>query len=290
MGLLNNQGGNNNDNNNNNNDTGPVPEWINTLPEDMRSEESITSLRKFKPAEGEGLVPMPLSVVKSYRELENKIGANHVVIPGDDAGDDAWGEVYSALGRPDTPDAYGFAPPQWPDGLKYDENVTKAFGAKVHELGLSKKQAAGIFDWWNSMTLENFNSAMARTDEFEQNTEAELRKEWGTKYDANMKKCRMVANSVGGKDFMQFLSVTGLENDPRIIRFMHNIASRVSEATLIDGHTADLGDKVPTREELETMMKDPRYGLYDRSQLDQAYYDKVQKLWKARVAADQAAA
>lgn len=271
-------------------DTGPPPEWINSLPEDMRSEESITSLRKFKPAEGEELVPMPLSVVKSYRELESKVGANHVIIPGDDAGDDAWGKVYNALGRPDTADAYGFAPPQWPDGLTYDENITKAYGTKAHELGLSKKQAQGIFDWWNSTTLENFTTAMARTDEFARNTEAELRKEWGTKYDAHMKKCRMVANSIGGKDFMQFLSVTGLENDPRIIRFMHNIASRVSEATLIDGHNDDQGNKIPTKEELETMMKDPRYGLYDRSQFDQAYYDKVYKLWEARVAADQPAA
>jgi hypothetical protein len=288
MGLLNDDDQNNQ--NQNQDPNAPVPEWINALPDDMRSEESITSLRKFKPAEGEELVPMPLSVAKSYRELEQKFGSNHIVIPGQDAAAEEWNPVYTALGRPETVDGYGFQKPDWPEGLEYSEDITRAYAAKAHELGMSKAQARGIFDWFNDHTLDNFNAMNKTAADFEAATEAELRKEWGTQYDANMKKCRMVGNSIGGTDFMKFLQVTGLENDPRIIRFLYGISTRVSEATLLDGTELPLDGRIPTKAELETMMKDPRYGLLDRSQLDQAYYDKVQALWKARVEADQAAA
>jgi len=257
------------------------PEWTGKLSDDLKSEDAIASFAKFKAGEGEELVPVPLSLARSYRELEKQLGSteDRLVIPGADADPEEWNKLYTALGRPETPDEYGFKKPEFPAGVEYDETLTAGFAKLAHEAGLSAGQAQKIFDWWNGMTTERFNDATKKADEFYQQADTEFRTKWGAKYEDRMNKCKMVVNAIGGPDFKRFLSDTGLGNHPAMIGFMDSIANRVSEAAIIDGSDAAT-NKTLTRSDLEAMQRDPRYSGGPGVR-DEGFIKKVEDGFKA---------
>jgi len=132
-------------------DTPPdAPEWIQGLPEELRTapEGEQPSLAKFKPGEGEELIPMPASVAKGYVELEKKLGQDSVVIPGENATEEERNAFYTRLGRPEKPDGYELKDPE---GLPVDAEVKKSFQEIAHKAGINTQQAVMLNDWANDL-------------------------------------------------------------------------------------------------------------------------------------------
>lgn len=69
-------------------------------------------------------------------------------VPGADAKPEEWEPVWKALGRPDTPDGYGFAKPEkLPDGVDWNDDFAKGFAAFAHSVGMPKTQAEQLIAW-----------------------------------------------------------------------------------------------------------------------------------------------
>lgn len=118
----------------------------------------------------------PIKAVTSYQELEKFRGANEkelIKIPKEG---ESWDEVYTRLGRPETPEGYNF---EFPEGMQVDEGRLGAFTAKAHELGLNQKQAMELIiadSEFSQAALVEMQEQMVQKSEAEL---AQLEKDWG---------------------------------------------------------------------------------------------------------------
>ena len=120
------------------------------------------------------------NLIKSYSELEKQFSSSDkVILPKDEADTEGWGKFWAKLGRPENADAYRF-----PDGV--DAAAVKALAPELHKLGITQKQAAAL------ATLDLQRHATAQESErqrvvADQNAaDADLRGEWGAKYNENV--------------------------------------------------------------------------------------------------------
>lgn len=134
----------------------------------------------------------PAEALNSYRNLEKLIGSEKVPMPKGDDDAEGWNRVYDALGRPKTAEGYGLAPAEGGD-----PTIANEASAKFHELGLTEKQGKALAEWWAGKSQSIVD---AQNQQVEQNFEkqlAEVRQEWGDKYDENVELGRRAAREYG---------------------------------------------------------------------------------------------
>lgn len=115
-----------------------------------------------------------------YEKLAEKV-PDLMAIP---AADDLEGQKALALklGVPEAKEGYELPAP--PDGQKVDEALQTWFLEAAHNRKLSKAQAKGLFEDFNSNVAEREAQALAGLKE----QEVKLRQDWGATYDPQMKK------------------------------------------------------------------------------------------------------
>lgn len=113
--------------------------WINELPEDYRDEY----WGKFSQNEDTRMVQMPETFLKSYRDLEGRLGKNTLPIPETD---EQRLEVSKALGwEPDLEKYQGsFEAIEMPEGVTYDDQEEQMLIQLAHANNIPVKQAANI--------------------------------------------------------------------------------------------------------------------------------------------------
>jgi hypothetical protein len=120
-------------------------------------------------------------------------------------------------------------------GMKYDENLEKAFKKFSHEIGLLPKQAAAGYKFWNDLMTRAHQSIAKGKDDMYAKTEQTLRTELGGKYDDFVKGANGVLKMSGAspQEIAAFADEFG--NNPLVIKVMGNIAKMISEDLLIRG-------------------------------------------------------
>ncbi len=115
----------------------------------------------------------PTDVVQGYRNLEKLVGNEKVPLPKGEHDNEGWDRVFTALGRPSTPDAYRLD----------DANAA----AKFHEVGLNTRQAESLSGWLGE---SRERAAKTAAEEAAAKRLAELgavRSEWGVAYEENLR-------------------------------------------------------------------------------------------------------
>lgn len=151
---------------------------------------------------------------------------------------EGWGSVWSKLGRPESADGYELPVPEGDSG-----EFAGAASSKMFELGVSKKQAQGIAEWFNShqaQAMEQFNQQ--REQQATENVAA-IRKEWGGNYDANLATANKAISAYLPPEAIQALAESGLGTNPHIVKAFHKIGQSLSEAKAINGEPASSGPK-----------------------------------------------
>jgi hypothetical protein len=118
--------------------------------------------------------------LKSYKELQAKLGEKVLAPPDHDAGQDEWNDFYSKMGRPEAPGEYNLPMPEGtPENIPYDRDFADKFKNWAHEAGLSPKQAQTLHDQYVKDTVAKLgNSAESRVAEIESAHKAIVEK-WG---------------------------------------------------------------------------------------------------------------
>ena len=125
-------------------------------------------------------------MLDSYRNLEKAMGApgeSVLTLPKNAEDSEAWGAVYSKLGRPEDAAGYELASREVPEG---GIDLTPDLASWAHEAGLSKTQAQSIYEKYNgrmeaaSVEFQNQRQEQASADE------AALRKDWGGAWEENI--------------------------------------------------------------------------------------------------------
>ena len=197
--------------------------WRDSLPDDLKEAGSLSD------------IPDVPTLAKAFIDTKAMVGADKVVLPAKDAGEEAWGPVWEKLGRPESPEGYEVPTENMPETMAVDPEGLKDFFKEAHSMGLNKQQAAALVRF----QAKAIDAAQAKqTEAYEADKEGatnELRKEFGSAYEQNMTMAREAVKKFGGDELFAYLNETGLGNDPRLVKAFASIGKAIAEDEVIGG-------------------------------------------------------
>lgn len=238
----------------------PGTSWLSSLPQELQSSKS---LQKFSSVE---------ALAKSYINAEGLIGRDKIPMPKTD---EEFMAVYDRLGRPSSPEGYGFTL----DGVEDEqlrgllEKDLEWFGPKAHELGLSKKQAQALMEAYVGKVGEVRQASNSNVDYEFNRAQAALRQEFGKEgADDRIRVANLTLSKFLSRDVINMIENSGLGRSAEFIKFLASVGDDRLEELGIDR----TGNNVLTPESLMDEIS--------RAQADPAYMDKTHPGHKAAVA------
>ena len=242
----------------------PVPtvakSWKEAISEEFREDPNIAKFTELD------------ALAKSYINATRMIGQDKVAIPNENSTDDQWQEVYGKLGRPESPDKYQLEANS--DVVPLDEGAIKSFAENAHQLGLNNKQAQGILEFYKNSMEGSAQQARIDTETAQANAEAELRKEWGSNYENNIKKAGSVAKANMNAEILdlQLQDGTRLGDHPEVIKGFANIANLLSEDKLVGTESENVDKGTDYEAEISKIVNDRDGPYWNKAHPD---HDKV---------------
>jgi hypothetical protein len=189
------------------------------------------------------------------------IGQDKVVIPNQNSTEDQWNEVYSKLGRPESPDKYKLDFKS--EVAPIDENAVKSFAEVAHKTGLNERQAQAILDFYKQNSEQSLNQSRVDTETAQAQAEQQLRQEWGKQFDENISKAAAVAkaNMSGDVLDMQLKDGTRLGDHPEVIKGFAKIAGLLSEDKVVTTESESVDQGRDLESEISKIVND-RTGPY----------------------------
>ena len=192
-------------------------------------------------------------LAKSYVHAVKKMGVppeQMVRIPQEG---DSWDDVYSALGRPESPMGYAF------EGLEDSEQLND-FRQFAHELGLNQTQAEHLIH----KVAENAGTQQTMQNEALEKAEMEgfkaLQKDWGGDFDKSMDYARRAFNRYASPEALELMENTGLGNHPEILKLFSQIGEQLSEEQLLPGNASGFGQSPgDAQATMRERMNDPEF-------------------------------
>jgi len=209
--------------------------FFNSLSADVKSNPSMM---KFEKASNE-------EIAKSYINLQSKISAKGLIVPGKNASKEEKAAFWKELGRPDTADGYQLElPKDLHKGIESDSKTQKIFKTKCHEIGLNNEQTQLLHSWY----LTEVSNAMKQQEEEDQKAVNEaktaLTSKWGTTYEGKLALANKVVNKFGGEKVLALFK-DGLGANPMVLEMMANIGDALSEDALGPGGKSAYGGLTP---------------------------------------------
>src|SRR5210317_830366 len=242
--------------------------WKDTISEEFRNDPNISKFTEID------------ALAKSYINATRMIGQDKVSVPNENSTDDQWNEVYSKLGRPESPDKYKLEAAS--DVVPLDEGAIKSFAENAHQLGLNNKQAQGILEFYKNSMEGSAQQNQVDMETAQANAEQELRKEWGRAYEDNIKKAGAVAKANMDANIldMQLKDGTRLGDHPAVIKGFANIANLLSEDKLVGTESENVDQSTDYSAEISKIVNDRDGPYWNKAHPD---HDKmVQKVFNLR--------
>lgn len=194
--------------------------WYSALPEDIRADPSITKYGDIETFARGHLAQSKLIGKPADRLLE---------LPGAEDEQGRLG-VLRRLGAPEKVDGYKLTAPEGTaPGLAPEGDLSKAFLASAHKVGLLPGQAQAIYTDF----IGSLNAAMTADEESgklaQQEGVAGLKKEWGQAFDQNVAAARFAIEKLGGEGLKDAFERHGLENDPAFAKAFAQIGKMLGE-------------------------------------------------------------
>ncbi len=196
-------------------------DWRATLPEELKA---APSLAKFQD---------PAALAKSYIEAEKLIGKKGVIVPGEGASEAEQAAFRKALGVPDAPDAYEIKVENVPAHI-WNDDAAALLRQGAHQLGLTPQQAQGLASWYSGLLHQADEKAAETAD-------AELRQEWGPRYERNTTLAAQAAKELLGPEAAAVLKSAGLAHNPTLLKAL----ARMGEAIAPHDGSAGMGTGGP---------------------------------------------
>ena len=240
------------------------------IPEEYKEEKSLHNFSNMN------------DFVKSYLHSQKLVGADKIPVPNKMATDEDWNAVYERLGRPQSPEGYEY---NLPKETKLDEATLKAFSEEAHKLGLLPKQAQGIMNYYNTLAEQSDKSLQFRDETARAEAEIELRKEYGPAYDLKIAQARNLATNTLGADFLRNTILedgSSLGNHPQIVRAFADLASKLSEDSMVQGEVTSAMTVKEIDGEIESLTQ-PGSAYWDKTHINhKKAVDEVQRLYELK--------
>ena len=227
--------------------------WYASLPPDLHTDPNVT---KYKSTE---------DLVRGHLSAVSMLGRDKIPMPRTDA---EFRDVYKRLGAPETAADYTFEDKDYgvPETLYPKDRQTadqKMFQDWAYDVGLTQKQAAGLYDRF--MTFQNtsigalgkvVDAQMAACDEL-------MDKTWGESRATNLEIASRAVAKLFGEQGADAINTAGLGRNFDFLQGMLNIGLKITEDLGIDrkGNSTRTPDQL--RGELAQLQAHP--GYFDKS-------------------------
>lgn len=201
-------------------DATPAFDWRQAIPPEYKDEKTLASYKDFG------------AFVKSAVEAQKLIGASIRLPSEKDPPEEAtkkWQEIYTKLGRPETPEQYAASLPVI-EGLQWDPAVETAFKQTAHQLGLTTPQLKGVLDFYGQTVVQQMEAGLKTLKE----SRAALEQEWGPRTDYNLQLAQKAMAHYGDADLAARLDQTGWGNDPALVKLFAKLGAELAEDGIIN--------------------------------------------------------
>ena len=242
--------------------------WKSSISEEFRNDPNIEKFTEID------------ALAKSYINATRMIGQDKVAVPNKNSTEDQWNEVYSKLGRPETPDKYALNIES--EAVAMDEGAIKSFAEQSHKLGLNNTQAQGILEFYKNNMESNMQRATVDTETAQAQAETELRAEWGKEFDSNVSKASALAKANMNPEILdlQMQDGTRIGDHPEIIKGFAKIASMLSEDKLVSTESESVNSMKDLQSEISAITNDTTGPYWNNKHPDHA--KMVQQVYTLR--------
>lgn len=226
--------------------------WRASLPDNIRSHPVF---EKYKSAN---------EALSAFVDVQKLIGPEKIIMPGKDADDKEWNErVFNRLGRPGKPEEY-LLPTDLdvPKDLPISQELTQRFRQEAHKLGILPKQFQGLYKWFMSENIAQYNNAIGSQKENIEKARSELRTEWGAAFDQNLALAEKVLHSYGDDDIINSVKEKGLHSNSKFVKFLHNIGKVLSEDQMSGKPQTLTMTPEEAKSQINQMMSDPKHPIF----------------------------
>jgi len=205
--------------------SGAAGDWKTSLPDDLKNEPMFANIKDIP------------TLAKSYVNAQRLVGADKIALPQKNWTEAQYADFFKAIGRPDAPDGYSFKveADKLPRGFNIDDGKLKATKEFLHKSGLTDKQANDVLKYYLDSTSGEYVSALQQREAQRTQAIAELKTEFGEKYEANLDVARSVLRKFGDDKLIATLEATGMGDNPQMIRLF----AKLGEALLDDTARGD---------------------------------------------------
>lgn len=211
---------------------------------------------------GMGLDKLPADqalakVLPMYRGAESKLGvpADKLLrLPKDENDAEGFMQIMSKLGRPEKPEDYGLQAPEGDSG-----EFVKTASGWFHELGIPKRQAAGLAAKWNEHVQATQNAETERWNARHDEEMTALKGEWqGEAFDKNMDLAKRVMGAFGYTP-EQLQAIERAVGPKAMLQGFQKFGAALGEHRFVGDGNANFGGG-SIDEQIAALRKDPEYG------------------------------
>lgn len=177
-------------------------------------------------------------LAKSYLELEKKLSAGGVRVPGEKASQEEITAYHKAIGVPDSIEGYDFKTEvQIPDGIGWNDEFQNDMLASMKTAGLSKAQVKAVSQAFIDRQASLYGQATRVATEVRAESEKYLRGRWGSSYDGKIRGANLAMAHLFG-DNMKRMATTQLADGtmlgvhPAFVEAMATIGDDYAEHNL----------------------------------------------------------
>ena len=196
--------------------------WLKTIPDltdDVRNDPSLKPISSLS------------NLIKSYVNAQKMVGADKLVVPSKDAGDDAWKSVFQKLGVPEKVEDYKVAPPE---EVPVDDQYFKSFIENAHKAGLLPGQAKKLADFNIRFATDQAKELQTREEHALLERMEQFKKEEGDNYNTVVRNAKLVIKQFDDEteSFNELITTDHrVGSNPKLIRFLSRIAEHLTEDT-----------------------------------------------------------
>jgi hypothetical protein len=219
--------------------------FVSSLPEDLQGEASLQSFQDVG------------QLAKSYVHSQRMIGQDKIAIPGKNATEEDWKQVYQKLGVPESADKYD---------VKYtvqegaSDQPVKDFLGHAHKMGLLPHQAQGILDYYTQLETTGREEINKQNALSLQNSQEQLRKDFGLAYDKEVSKANTMFNKFFQNELKDVTLADGsnILNHPGFVKSLAKLSNSFTEDN-ISGGQDEGGAMTPDQaeKEINKILADP---------------------------------
>jgi hypothetical protein len=200
-------------------DGGSPPDWRESIPEDIRAEPSLASIKTVG------------DLAKGYVHAQKLVGTDKIAKPNDKWTPEQWSEFYGNVGRPGTPAEYKFGELKLAEGVTLDEKRMEAARAEFHKLGLTNAQAEGMMQYYTGLVNTEHEGAVQAKVQEKQTALTELQKQHGQKLTEVVDVAVAVLQKFGGDKMIEQVKAAGFDNNVELINMLYKVGQLIQEDT-----------------------------------------------------------